>query len=394
MSWLKRKLDVLGNRKDAERRMPRQVSLSQVEQLEARLCLGSMNSPDLGDWTPEDPNESILESSEVAIDLSLEETTQVEPDPGMSAPAQDSETNSTPDAYHLSGSEEYTTNITMGLGLEASQTQIDWSQEEPEVDEGTTLPATGSDETETEDNPESMGVVQNTGAGSSGEGGDDSQTDVGTSGSLTNETFAQANAEGFGETQGVYLPPWWQGLQEPVTVRYDFRNAGEHQNMITEEQKALAVTALDNWSRATGGILQFVQDTEAADYEIMNIGTGNLAAYGYDSGSGGKLGLGGGAVSRDAEGDIIVAGTAWLDSSENWDHAIGNGNPDGTVDFFTTVGHETGHVLGFNDSAVFTQRQDIMLGFYDGERDASSFDYAVQSGTMYHRHYQPGSRRC
>jgi uncharacterized protein GlcG (DUF336 family) len=108
-----------------------------------------------------------------------------------------------------------------------------------------------------------------------------------------------------------------------------------------------------------------------------------LGAYGHASGEGGKLGLGGGAVSRDAEGDIIVAGTAWLDASENWDHEIGNGNPDGTVDFFTTVGHETGHVLGFNDSSVFTQSQDIMLGFYQGERDASSFDYSVQTGTMY-----------
>lgn len=383
MSWLKRKLDVLGHRKDAERRMPRQASLSQVEQLEARLCLGSLNSPDMGNWTPEDPNEAILDSSQVAMDLSIEETTQIEPDPGTDSSENHSQTESAPDAYHLSGSEDYTTNITMGLGLDANQTQVDWNAEEPRAEESTTLPASATGETETEDNPESMGVVQNTVEGSSGEGVNDGQTETATTGSLTNQTYAQANAQGHGGSENVYLPPWWNSLEEPVTIRYDFRNVGEYQNQITDEQKALAITALDNWTRATGGKLQFVQDTEAADHEIMNIGTGDLAAYGYTSGAEGKLGVGGGAVSRDAEGDIIVSGVAWLDSSENWDHAIGNGNPDGTVDFFTAVGHETGHALGFNDSAVFTTGQDIMLGFYEGERGASSFDYAVQSGTMH-----------
>ena len=74
------KLEV--GKEDAERRMPRQVSLSQVEQLESRLCLGSLNAPDLGDWSPDDPNNSSLEPAAISTDLSQDDATQVEPGPG------------------------------------------------------------------------------------------------------------------------------------------------------------------------------------------------------------------------------------------------------------------------------------------------------------------------
>ena len=186
-----------------------------------------------------------------------------------------------------------------------------------------------------------------------------------------------------GGTEDVYLPPWWEGMTEPVTIKYDFRDMGDYKNSITDDQKAAAVEALDAWSQASGGILQFVQDTEAADYEIINLGTGDLSAFGYQSEQGGKLGLGGGAVSRDSDGQLTVAGVAWMDAADNWDTTIGNGDPDGTVDYFTVAGHEVGHALGFNDSVIYNTHQDIMRGFYDSERDASSFQYAVENDTMH-----------
>ncbi len=179
------------------------------------------------------------------------------------------------------------------------------------------------------------------------------------------------------------MPPWWEKLTDPVTIRYDFRDAGTNQNEITDDQKALAVEAMNDWSQATGGKIQFVQDTQAPDTQIINIGLGQLEAFNHTSGQGGELGLGGGAVSKDADGNIVVAGTAWLDSSENWDNTLGNGDPVGTVDFYTVMGHEIGHALGFNDAQIYDNHQDIMRGFYDTERDASGFQYAAVTDTMY-----------
>ncbi len=388
MSWLKRKLDVLKKRKDAERRVPTQASLSQVEQLESRLCLGSLNSPDVGDWTPEDPNGTGLEPADVSVNLSQEETTQVEPDHGSST---NDSSNTQTAGTSGSASNTNTSRQTAGVlesGLDGNQTQVQLNGENPDTSSNVTmLPTSAGGGTEgAGDNPQTMGAVNNTGAGSSGEAGPDGgeQAVDGENGNLTSNTLAQqTNTGDFGHSQNVHLPPWWEGMEDPVTIRYDFRDVGEFENYITDEQKAVTLEALEQWSQASGGLIQFVQDTEAADYEIMNIGTGEMEAFYGQTGSGGLLGLGGGAVSRDENGQIVVAGNAWLDISENWDNEIGNGNPEDTVDFFTVVAHETGHVLGFNDSLVITQESDMMRGFYDQERGESSFAKAVQSGTMY-----------
>src|SRR5690606_16123371 len=125
---------------------------------------------------------------------------------------------------------------------------------------------------------------------------------------------------------------------------------------------------------ATGGKLLFAQDTEAELHEIINIGTGELEAFGHHSGEGSSLAVGGGAVTQQSpDGPVTVTGTAWMDVAENWDNVRGNGDVPGKVDFFTVVGHETGHALGLNDSHSF-DAQDMMRGWYDTERSEASFD--------------------
>lgn len=388
MSWLKRKLDVLGKRKGTERRLPKQVSLSQVEQLESRLCLGSLNAPNVGDWTPDDPNDP-LEPIAVSTDQTLTDTTQMEPD-GTSIPtleeSQDTGTSQSNQTQTGTTTGVSTPN-SLDVGLDANQTQVQWGESETgSTDGGNNLPGetTGTETDQQSGDSQALGVVSNTVVGSSGEAGPDGgqQEDINTSEDATNAYVGDLS--GYGETQEVHLPPWWEGMEEPVTIKYDFRDVGEFENYISDAQKALAVDALETWSQASGGMVQFEQDSQAADHEIMNIGTGELEAYGYASGEGGKLGLGGGAVSRDDTGEVVVAGTAWMDVTENWDESIGNGDPTDTVDFHTVVGHEIGHVLGFNDSYVYhTGEQNIMRGYYDAERGTDAYATAVREGTMY-----------
>ena len=124
MSWFKQKLDGLGKRKDAERRVPRQVSLSQVEQLESRLCLGSLNAPDLGDWSPDDPNNSALEPAAISTDLSQDDTTQVEPDGDGQTQSQNTSQTETVAASGETNTDYGQTTSLLGVGLETDQTQI------------------------------------------------------------------------------------------------------------------------------------------------------------------------------------------------------------------------------------------------------------------------------
>lgn len=175
---------------------------------------------------------------------------------------------------------------------------------------------------------------------------------------------------------------WWKDLNEPVVVRYDFRDQGGFKNQITSDEQALAIAALNAWSDASGGKIIFVQDADAPASHIVNIGVGDLRAFGHISGEGGLLGLGGGQVTLSPGGEIIAGGVAWLDAAEHWDTVRGNGNPEGTVDFFTVVAHEQGHTLGFADSAKRTNA-DIMNGIYDGERSVESIRYAVDHDKMY-----------
>lgn len=203
-------------------------------------------------------------------------------------------------------------------------------------------------------------------------------------------TFAAADIASFFASNSsgglVYAPPTDAALSsfdpladvDPVQVRYDFRDLGEHVNQITAAEQAAANAALQAWTTATNGRLEFVRDTEAPVSEIIILGKGDLAAFNYESEQGGTLAIGGGTPTQLDDGTIGVTGVAWLDAAETWDTQIGNAASEGdTFDAFTVFAHEIGHTLGAEDAASH-RPGDIMNGIYDVERDASSIDYAVR----------------
>lgn len=194
------------------------------------------------------------------------------------------------------------------------------------------------------------------------------------------ETDRDGNAIGYtgSETaQQSGFDAWWLSADEPVVVKYDFRSIAGHENQITQQQQHIAVQALQAWSQATDRQIVFERDTQAAENRIINIGVGDLAAAGHVSGEGAVLGVGGGQVSRDGD-QLVVNGLAWLDHSENWDNIIGNGNPEGTFDFATVVSHEIGHTLGYGDQ--YAMAGNAMDGNYSGERSLDSIQTAVDEG--------------
>lgn len=154
------------------------------------------------------------------------------------------------------------------------------------------------------------------------------------------------------------------------TIKYDFRPIGGFANVISAAQIALTTQALNMWSAATLGRIVFVQDTLAPLLDIINIGTGDLAALGSVSGPGGFLGLGGGIFNH-AGVHEITSGVAWMDFAETWDTIIGNGNPVGTFDYFTVLVQEIGHAmgLGHTDNTLLVN---MMNGNYGGEQFALS----------------------
>jgi Matrixin/PEP-CTERM motif len=156
----------------------------------------------------------------------------------------------------------------------------------------------------------------------------------------------------------------------PVNIKYDFRAIGAFANVITAGQMARTVDALNVWSATTGGRVMFVRDTVATASQIINIGTGDLAALGRTSGPGGILGLGGGNFNHGA-GHTITGGIAWQDFAETWDTTIGNGNPAGTFDYFTVVAQEVGHALGLGHTDN-EGGSNLMNGSYRGELTAAS----------------------
>ena len=146
--------------------------------------------------------------------------------------------------------------------------------------------------------------------------------------------------------------------------------------MITAAQKANAVAAFALWSAATdvgfGPNLTFTQSNVAVLSNIINVGTGPI---------GGSLGLGGGFFFHGALHSISTGG-ATQSSAINWDTIIGNGNPAGTVDYFTVVAQEIGHALGLGHTTLIAG-PDMMDGFYGGEQTVLSVNDIAHIRSVY-----------
>ncbi|WP_166824919.1 matrixin family metalloprotease [Thalassoroseus pseudoceratinae] len=395
MKWLKKTLNRLAAQKTAEARPDRESSLSQIEHLEPRLCLGAFDAPEMGSWTPQEP--AMIAPANTNAGVS---TTQppLNPYGASHAYGYPAVGNSEPIALQPSTPMvPETPNPTPPSGAIGSQINGGLSesvlppaigdnngQSEGNTPSGFVTPETNSSAASPSSADQLGAFGGNIGAASNGVAVSGGATGTGIENVTTIDTESAngAGAEGSTETE-VRYPAWWEDLEEPVTIKYDFRSIGDYENYITDEEIAVAEQALTDWSSATGGILQFERDIYAENYEIMNIGTGALEAFGHNSGQGGTLGLGGGAITQvNADADINVAGVAWLDVTENWDTEIGNGDVAETVDYYTVLSHEIGHVIGLEDGGSLSN-PDIMRGYYNNELTSNAIDYAAVNGS-YH----------
>lgn len=169
----------------------------------------------------------------------------------------------------------------------------------------------------------------------------------------------------------------------PINVFYDFRSPAPFAppaspNLITPAEEALAVSAFNLWSAGTLGNLVFSQNTTAPLSNIINISAAPI------DGPFNILGLGGGVFTHNNALGVhdITFGGVRMDSAENWDLTIGNGNPFGTVDFFTVVVQEIGHALGLGHTDDLPG-PDMMDGNYGGEQTVLSFNDICHIRSLY-----------
>lgn len=158
-----------------------------------------------------------------------------------------------------------------------------------------------------------------------------------------------------------------------VDVYYDFRPTILGQpNQISQWQANSAVTAMQMWSSVSN--LNFIRNPWAPDNQIINIGVSSI------DGQWNVLGQGGYNYTNAGGFWHIAGGIVDMDINENWDAITGNGNPGGTIDFFTVTAHEIGHALGLNHSDY---GWDVMYPYYSGEKTWPSASDTANIQSLY-----------
>lgn len=376
------------------------ATLPPVERLEPRLCLGSMHAAGIADLLP-DPlqgtdhsslggweNASLLDeltNASVASDEAVE--TVPAPEAGDDLSLRDLSRTQT--QHFVRQGVELDGRGLVDSSLDAAADDVNKSPTSDDASTGGRVAIVAAetlrDELAEAADAEPAANLSNEQNGASTQAVNARSDMVSTSGEAWDAAAQRAIAfSGVGANDELAESPWWETSQHPITIGYDFRDLPNAENVISDEQKSLVETALQHWSEATDGKIQFQLDTQADSSQIINIGVGDVQVFGHVSGEGGLLGLGGGQAQWDG-GQFHVAGLAWLDGAEAWDNTIGNGNPHGTVDFTTVVAHEIGHTLGFVDAAE-PNDADMMDGGYRGERSLQAIDVTVARANP-HAHY-------
>ena len=431
MSLLPRSFKNKTQRTDAKQQQRNLFELGSVEQLESRLCLGGLTSPDVG-TVPGSIEEDITVPSEVAVEDSTLAFADVSDrtvnDEATAAPVADEQIDAAATNAQATETKQESAEVTNGEAQPEEQAVEDQIPDDALNSALTEEEATDGKSDEESDDSESTGreldvdlsdaVVEELNeevskgtvnlAVTAGHGGgvvqgDNHQQDGATTVSLGSQGLLStvptpevvdpfagmsapeitraklATTEGF-----VFSGP----ADEVRVVNYDFRAQDGYENHITEAQQQLAVQAMDAWTEATAGKVVFEQSTEAPIDEIVNIGTGSLAAFSYGDGVAGLLAVGGAQLTPTDNGENAVSGVAWMDINENWDTVVGNGDQAGTFDYFSVVAHEIGHTLGLDDAQFLPNGADIMKGVYHGEietftiEDANLGVAALQEGQM------------
>ncbi len=411
---------LFGGNRDAEARPPAQ-DLPPVEQLETRLVLGVLHGASLADWAADSTND-LDPPGEVLLERHLNQADEILPENQLdqdaeaagdndAIPLDDSAQSQPPVPVDNRSADQTSPHLDGALtreslshlnGRDDAQTDADANVGEADAALATvrqTAVSTPSGQQNAGQSPvagesttANEGRVADSGETGASQPAEMDYASVAALRALGLTLDEHGNADGVADSDAARsgYRAWWTNADEPVVIRYDFRDHNGATNLITEEQQALAVEALQRWSDATGGKIVFEHDTQAPASQIINIGSGDLAAFGHVSGVGGVLGLGGGRVILDAEGNFVATGVAWLDADEHWDNTPDNGDPPDTVDFSTVVSHEIGHTLGYADTNSGSNA-DIMYTKYTHERDASAVEYAVRNDYFY-RTVESGAR--